>query len=234
MTVVGALIIFMTFIAKDAVRDNLKDLLNSVDAAQNINSLHEDNTFIMDELRQIQEQLADSDGQGPRLPGTTRQLTYDSREFSRLVQQFRIATVALEGAGRLIELLGPDDTDRAPAIKVDTLAKDVQRRSITLGALLNTEGKELQAGQFSEAAQTAIEIHDALGSIRGMVDDGSKQIRDISDTVAKEAAAKIDVLRSFNGVATIISYVLYTVGWGLALLGRIYGADSSATADAES
>jgi hypothetical protein len=54
LALIGTLIVFGTFIAKDTRRDNLKDLAASIDSAENVFVLRTENLRLYDELRKFE------------------------------------------------------------------------------------------------------------------------------------------------------------------------------------
>jgi hypothetical protein len=50
---IGALIVFSTFVVKDAIRENLKNLVDSLASAENNFAIREDSALLSTEIAQI-------------------------------------------------------------------------------------------------------------------------------------------------------------------------------------
>jgi hypothetical protein len=57
LSVLGALIIFLTFLAREGFRDELKELVDSIDAAQSVFLIRSDNRDIAEQVAHLQESL---------------------------------------------------------------------------------------------------------------------------------------------------------------------------------
>jgi hypothetical protein len=132
LTFVGALVVFATFIVREEVRENLKDLIASIDSAQSVFSTRRDVAVIADELDVLGTITVDISGAA--MAGKTQADKFVAIfllvRFRLLVVKARFAALAasLDNTSRLLAKLSPDSTQTAKVAELRNRLLEDQKR----------------------------------------------------------------------------------------------------------
>lgn len=191
----GALIVLLTFVVKDGLREHLKDAAGSISAANDVFAIREDNMGTRLELEELKRDIEKN--------------TIDhSWSDVRIIQtKCHEMYYALGAVAYLIETT--DDKEDTPTIKsLDQELTRIRFDSLALSISPST------VSTLSENA-SALEL----------------KIAKFEDEVVERARIKLQQNQARYDGWTWISYVLYTIGWGLGLLGKIYGVPGAVGGD---
>jgi hypothetical protein len=232
LSFVGALIVFATYIIKEGVREDLKDLISSIATAESTFKVRADNGSIQNQLKSLL-------GTGWVQPShsKTSSIGTISREIDLYVRNARNSS-----DDAMLYMDRTEELDR----KLDSAKGRLQGISELRSKLypLIDERNEIAnyviATRYSAAdgppprKTTATEAQQQLDKIAGVETDTEK-LEDTSDSMAQIALQDAELQRK-NGELllqrwTWASYGLYTVGWGLGLTGKLYGGGDILSGD---
>jgi hypothetical protein len=242
VAVAGATIIFLTFLVNDAKRENMKELVGSIEAAENAFQIQTDSRRTYLEVRQFEKDFAESRGQYPLKKPAPHIDPMSGVEFDTVVSKKEIdwntLNVIEEYQPFVDELLG----------HITKLAERLPRtrnRSIHVDALehVNLNLKLRWNDMFSKANS----VDDILGSKEGArkveqlnleiddlgqafikdSDDVEKESRSILEEAERERAATEENYRFW----TIRFRVLYVFGWVASIVGILIGANEEAVVE---
>lgn len=234
VTLFGAVIVFLTFVIKDAIREQVKDAVDSLQMAETVfrntsqDTLHWDLTIdsfreFRDRLEDIQKNIEDMKDRA----GAQESSTFQGWDMDTLTEQQNDNTTllvldmeTLSHVRRMIEKLPVKDT----SLFVTSLTSLKAR----FESLKNVSDKELERvhkmGDFQNKDVTG-----ALGQqLLSHWTEGEALRADISGLTAKVLTRLIEQKEADETRLkryTWLSYVLYAIGWSLALFGRLYGVD---------
>ena len=241
LTFLGAAIVLATFVVKDAIRENVKDLLQSIDAAQSIFVLRNDTATVIDLLRAVEKNMALRQettvaGKGQL---TTERLSYDLLD-NVVVLNGRLESTIEASLGNISELIAKlpedrlqtrhekngevfwtDDRDKLSELNKELLS--IVQSSIDIAAEWN-EKLPLQGNQkewttrLVQLSEKVSELERRAGNL--MTDTNQFQVEIVrkAQNVAREKE------RDY-GRYTLWSYALFVIGWLLGLVGKLKGVE---------
>lgn len=214
LTFLGALIVFTTFIVKEGLREQLKDLASSIDSAESVFVIRNDGNATVRWLQRLQEQI-DWIAEKIKLKGTTYSGDMIERAHSSseiIGQVHESLTTSLDNISRLIEKIPHQEASKS---EVEKLQKELQELR-----------DHRTAFELAFNREPSMDLVWKLGALLVSTQKLSDEIRDLARDVL-ENAEKARVRRErVVSITTWASYALYTLGWGLGLLGRIYGVET--------
>ena len=225
-TFVGAFVVFATFVTKEVVRDNLKDVVSAFENAQTTFALRDQNARMTTMITEIRTRVvALNDKSLPKMPlGVWRvSQAYAGVEQTRetiqlLGQSLDIVTPLAQKLPKdekrdveLVECTKLIDQTRDDYLKAQTVLKDVLTRAQSSKRDLTKEDEqraESVAGAYIAVEQQAADRISALES--GVLSEAPKY--------REEQERRYAWWNKW-------SYYLYSLGWGLGLIGKIYGVE---------
>jgi signal transduction histidine kinase len=204
------MIVFLTFVVKEGIRDNVKDKVDSLHSALNVYQIREDaqgnderiNTFYDVTAHRITTPLSSAKNFLETEEGlyglSERVKRYNETVFNLADELPQDASLSKELDELRKAVAG---TDSALNYVVDLYTNPAGRSKSVQQELVN-EGASDAADALYQALQKA-----------ALVGSHVKE-------KAKETIQKLEV--SYRRV-TLASYALYCLGWGLGLLGKLYG-----------
>lgn len=238
----GATIIFLTFLVNDAKRENMKELVGSIEAAENAFQIQTDSRRTYLEVRQFEKDFAESRGQHPLKKPAPHIDPMSGIEFDTVVSNKEIdwntLNVIEEYQPFVDELLG----------HISKLAERLPRtrnRSRDVDALKHVNSN-LKLG-WNDLFSKANSVDDMLGSKEGATkveqlnleidglgqafikdsDDVEKESRSILDEAERERAATEENYRFW----TIVFRIMYVFGWVVGIAGILIGANEDAVVE---
>ena len=212
LTFVGALIVFGTFIVKDALRDQLRELGDAIKSAEDV-------YLVRSDLNSVVRLLLDLRGRIDHLRGYSLQ---DAEEGTQ------------DAVGQMMEL---DSLDAAWLINSEQLLHklpmQVQEEDHAELESLKTKRKNIEA-QFGDVMsagsgkpqKTAAELSKLANDILRDSFDIGQRTSILSDKVLQRAREIEATTEHRYELATWASYILYAIGWGLGLAGRLVGVEA--------
>jgi hypothetical protein len=225
LTLVGALIVFSTFMVKEGIREHLKDLIDALDAAQAIfvmeratQDLARDLETVSLGVREIQEATL--------LPDLAK--TYKQRAHLRA---FTEMASKLEGAL---------DTQNRMLGEFDAIDRLLQRlpTSNEMSANLAELRRQRATSELSIKLDRMVALNGSLDKqmlIVGQVELDTAKLEagtgGLAAAIFDSAIIRRDQLERRYRIATNGSYILYCIGWAVALAGKVSGIDVTSDAD---
>jgi hypothetical protein len=214
LTFVGALIVFLTFVSKEVLREHWTGLATSVEGTENILNVRNDLDTVYVELRSVarqnleiynmvSEERQDAYMARSHMSEEKKKFLRDAQVGYSSLQDFDvIVTGVVSGQKRLEMLRGlvaqlPDHADR-----------------------------ENSREALVEAARKFVRTpHDYPP---GDLETLKKQIDRFVDSTLSEAREKLEHWRVLSERFGWISIILYSLGWSLGFVGKVYGLQTEA------
>jgi hypothetical protein len=225
LTLYGALIVFVTFVVKEGIRDFMRDNVSSLDAVEIAYFTHAQNLGTFDLVADLSFKVnAISDAVLP-----------PSRDFVRANRkEIESAVFASQMSVTQTKMLFQFVNDLVG--KLPNSEKDIKREARELDRRLETVSDNedtlvhILKDPKSDDGTDNKALHD-LAKEEHVAEQLNADIITFSDRVFRTfRERKRDAQRVVN-VSTWVSYALFTLGWGLALIGRLYGVESPAGTD---
>jgi hypothetical protein len=223
LVLAGTLITLMTFLVRDVLRENLRDIVASIDSAESTFLLRGATREISDQLATLSESVNAIEKQQraarkrlssdvlDKLRETDDQL---HRHEAALRQKENSFVVSLDSFGRLIEKL-PDDPDR-----------DKQWQTFNkFWSELESSELEFNSALVNDRKTDEDPLHHAL-RVEGDVDLNQMKLGLLAAKTLDDAEAIKKSRERWLNVCNCAFYSVVTMGVCLALLGRLYGVDS--------
>jgi hypothetical protein len=209
----GALVVFLTFMVRDAMKDKLKDL---VDASVSARS-----EFFRDE--QLIETPAAFDRVEWALEALRLQLTKDKHVEGTLTaeqQEWRLTQQRLNRISELEDaILGfmsaVPDGDRAKQAAIQSELAHLENRTTALM-------KEVKEGHELVVDSTAYGGHTTPDELSRKIKQECEKLMEDALSYSEEVTER---KKHELTICTWASYGLYALGWGLALAGRLFGVE---------
>jgi hypothetical protein len=231
---IGALIIFLTFIVRDGLREHLKDLVDSINYAELAVNVDEIALLpiqrfdrIDETLQRLNESIGDATDDIHRLQG-------EDKSYRKYLKAHQGTLTPANGYG------GREESDsienRFSAFDTELLIALASLQNSTLiakkmGRTAEYEDKLKRFEQrLKQIDQNAIDVRNkgnvtaaqALDSLNVLYKAG-EDLRDFSATLLSVAREQRDRDETWYSRFTILSYILFTLGWVLAVMGNFYG-----------
>ena len=229
--IVGATIILGTFLVKDVMRDNLKDLVDSIDAAENTYLIRTETRRNYDEIQQFEKEFAEfrenpttpvprrlfSEGGGGGDTFITGDGEFDWDAFYRTTENQKANNELLDNVIRLANKLpgGPG--------KKELVDADKQNRRFTV------EMRDIEVIYRDLERSSKEHIHD-IDELNQRVYDHAIQLDEISTTTNKLSfiiLQNAETERSKDeflfAISTWMFYFLYLAGWMISVAGILMG-----------
>jgi len=215
LTFVGALIVFSTFIVKDALKEQLRDFGDSIDKAESLYLVREDTMAILKELQPLQRQpYYNEEIQNP--PQRLKRLG----DFADLVKRdHELNHMAVLKSEDLLTRL-PESVRRQDESDLNSINEKYASDHATLR---EWDERYFKSGLSSRRVTTAQEdLIVGLELIGG-------EFEGITSTFTAKVLAQARQVEASNErryeIATWASWFLYVLGWGLGLAGRLVGVE---------
>jgi hypothetical protein len=207
LTLIGALIVFFTFIAKEAIKEHVKEKTDAINGARTLNTIRNDIQGLMQGEDWIASRLA-----------FEQQSTHKSQSVSMQLIQYQEVSIA-----RMSSTVAQTLNAAAELLKQ---APDADLRERLSGLWDQWKVFDKEADQFATDAKNPSMREAVNDRYVPLLTKGSGISNELLIINAKISVHAWEVLerseRELN-VWTWISYVLYALGWGLALYARLSG-----------
>jgi hypothetical protein len=244
LTIIGALIVFLTFVVNDILRERLKDMASSIANAQDVLSIRTDiQRFATqnqrNQMRLKNEILSEVAELHPLPIGPIPQLAdmpedYIS-EVNQSLQDDFYPSAAINAFDRVSRLMRGMHEEQATNRELESLRMEEKNLGRALQDLIGAE-IHLQAAIKADNEKPTPDLKVSLDAFghqfihyqkREMSWYGSvgKLERDSTEGFRSEGRCRTPVQDVH--VFSYFSYFLYFIGWSLPLLGRLYGVQSS-------
>lgn len=201
---IAASVVLITFIVKDEIRQDLKDLVDSIDQAENVFMIRSDSRDLGEQVEYLQQDLGDKGTKWRRLASSDR--------------YYRSVTAELDSALHLLAKVPHDEVFDREASDLSTKLSKWMSNSLTRVAPL-PEGPTVR----DEAAEARTrKLKEKLSADAYLLDT---QTRGFGARVV-DMARKVEVREERRyRVTKYVSYLVYLIGWVLGLFGTMFGAE---------
>jgi hypothetical protein len=239
--ITGSGIVLLTFVVREALRENLKDASDAIANAQVYFSLSEKNDYIAHRLKYVSDATstiykdetemrehrsffgAASMNELTEYSNALGDFGNDSATFQQFADDLQCNATdrqelkTLQGNVQEIEKANQEaETSVTLSLAIEAMA---QAFAHSIGFSLATDPIDMEKFDHSST-----QLHDASEEI----DSVDQSLIDLSSRCGAAAEVKLIKTKSRYKHATYASYVLYGSGWLLALIGQIYGGKSGA------
>lgn len=219
----GALIVFSTFIVREGIREHLKNLSDSINFAENIFLIRMDTNevpvFLAYENSRIGRLQDASMPQSKGMPGPALSDMRDDVDL--MVANTARTNASRDNIVRAVEILGTDDEVRSTMDQIKNEVATINSRSDYVHSAAVTAN--------NSGTSDKERIKQIIGKANEVSGECTKLRHDTIDTLGRKiidsAEARRQEYQHFYEQATWLSYCLYTLGWALALVGRLSGAE---------
>ena len=242
LVVVGALIVFLTFVIKEGLREHWKGTADAIETAEYFYPLLAQSAEIRTGLRKLEDQQFKSTH-----PHSQDMLLHFSLfkidEKFLTNQEETLDDLEMSAANRriLIDVLPAENSLRKEADRLDSqLAKlratlyavDQEMANVNYNETLAESGHTLdedqRAGEFDKAephiGAEVKQSYDALTSMGLASSTLSKNVLEYAKAIRARNA-------HYSAYAWWISAFLFALGWGLGLVGKLYGVPEAASGE---
>jgi hypothetical protein len=231
VTYAAALIIFLTFVVREGLRERWRESSDTMDAAINTAMLEHATTSLalqLDEVANKLDALGESSALRSKEPASYLRAEHklkklDNSEFGMSLERgfvnILISKLPEHSSLRheLSDIVARFDENRAQSIKLH----HAFYRAVPESAASSLEGLDQIAQQYGKQIEVLSASYDNLDDrIIGLARDTIGE--------AKQVRARNDWL---SRIAWWISAILFTVGWGLGLAAKLYGLPERAEAE---
>jgi hypothetical protein len=200
---VGASITLVTFVVKDEIRQDLKDLADSIDSAENVFMIRSDSRDIMEQIMWVQQLIKE---QGPR------------RSVLPPIAYFRSLSAGLNSSVHLLAKVphGEELDERAAVI----LLKRNKWMDQSLPPLSPIAERPIPRDSAADAAEEsrALESWKEVFFLNGEVQQFGVEVLELAHKVEAQQEHRYRVSK-------YVSYFLYPLGWLIGLLGTLVGVE---------
>jgi hypothetical protein len=246
LTLVGAFTVFGTFVTKEAMRDRMKDLADSLRTAQAVFILRFQNSGEAGRFLGVQQHLwkIDRELKGVpkerQAPGIPQRILEDFSADERLIGPLPGETGA-EARSELRDDLESDEealAETGPELEnLEGLVESMPRNKDDLVEITRYSNQVASLiGEYDALDSRIINLPadssdrttmDDLGSALGDLDNKTADLLEAANTFGHGVFDKADQEKvkaeSEYAAFTWASYIFYTLGWCLGLVGEFYG-----------
>jgi hypothetical protein len=231
MIFIGAGIVLARFVVKDVMNEKLNDANDSLGSAETFYLTQTYNIFIQDDLAHIKQEV---DLSLSALQSKGKDQLEGSEQVLRTKAQAGNdhLNVVIEYVRNLASLIGklPQETDKAgqarmllvTCTQLSAEMKSLQSRLPELLSAITHNPKDPHA--FAELTEFVQDTDPIPGKTQSIMDEAKKlTLSVVSDLAAKKTMSE----RNYN-FTTILSYILFALGWITGLSGQLLGVDGQA------
>jgi hypothetical protein len=223
LSLLGAVIVFVTFVANEGLREKLKDSLDSVSEGVSMFLLRADNNLLAGQLEAIRQDTLAPLREKPGAQVSDKQVVdFMGRLHVRLRERMEGINTSLDNASRLLRSMNKADNDLA----------DLQVRFTALNASLGQLETVWLNDVHAEARHEPIPSGDPvklLSFVDASLEAGSLEIdvHRLANRLLTTADGWREVQAKKYDRAKWVSYLLYVTGWGVGLVGTLYGDEAT-------
>jgi hypothetical protein len=225
---IGAVVVFATFVSKEVLRDNLKDLVGALENAQTLFELRGDNASLRTQIFDLQVRILDIYDKivtsKPR-SDFARDVGQNLGGIYEVDEELRLVEPTLANTAELVGKLPPSD-ERAKALN---RCREELKQAHDASAEAKSTVQNLSASRKflphpppftnDEQGQLASSVGKAANASRAVWQDVEESTLKIFEEARQYKEKKERQYKHW----TLATYVLYTLGWTLGLLGSLYG-----------
>jgi hypothetical protein len=213
LVIAGALVVFLTFVVKEEIRDELKDLRDSLAAAESLYTIEQDIRIVELHTFTLEEQASTIEIRQRSAAGDPATLRYP-REIKTTIAMMRERDALLKRDSERVSGLADRVSNKAP------LKSPLAKMGDTISKF--HEATESKVKELEAAPQDAATL--ALAQL----DVGYLLIADAPVLVAggdllEAIRRQEEGLETIYGWCSRLAFLLYVFGWALSLYGSLSG-----------
>ena len=223
-SIVGAGIVLLTFVIKEGLRDRVKDLADSINAAETLFLIRGDNTITSAQLSLLLQDVMHTERILEHKPihDPAFENHFDNMNLTAkrsLVGQSNIIETSLDNISRLMETL---PRDSAGTERLESLRAELWRNRLDpfWTFLFSYKLEELAGIPMTD------EVYKSTSSKLSQLDQKMFNLADKTDAMAQQVLKGAEEARKRTehaySVFTWASYALFALGWSLGLLGSLF------------
>lgn len=220
---VGALIVFSTFVVKEGIREHLKDIADSVNSAESIFVMRNDTNDLPIYLAYMNYRIGILDNKvdaDAKKEGVSNIVSM-RETIDLMLANIRRTITSRENLTRAVEVLSDDSAILNNLEQVSQEVNVLRSRSdvVDKAAIAANDSQLADPGQVQHIVDKANEVIKECTELRlGKITSLQTEVID----AAEKKRARYDKLYMRSSWA---SYLLYAVGWGLGLAGRLFSVE---------
>jgi endonuclease IV len=202
ISIFGALLVFVTFVSKEAKREGLKELIDSLNATESSFLTRSDIADIRHQVNLLESDVTElSNKLDPK----------ERKGIDKILhsKEFEFSTIELECSDlfeRIQHLNSQLPNSSLHQEELDDLKDAMDRHEKDIASAMQANQENFES-----------EIRDYILFFA--------HLHDVAYNILKEAEKEKAIEEHRYKIWTWTSYILYTVGWLLALAGRLFGAE---------
>jgi hypothetical protein len=232
----GATVIFLTFLVNDAKRENMKELVDSIETAENAFQILTDSRRTYLEIKKFEQDFAESRGQHPLKKPASHFDTVSGVQFDAWVSKNEIDWSTIDVIEDDLPLV---DELLAHIAKLATRLPEGGQRLATL-ASLKAENSDLKK-KWNDGFAGADELEGNTDSKEGFAKieplnlkidalgqefaNHSNNVEKASHSILEEADKERATTEENYRFWTIVFRILYVFGWAVGVVGILIGAN---------
>jgi hypothetical protein len=237
LTVIGALIVFVTYVVNDVHRERLKEMASSIAGAQSFLAIRADLRLIKEDVEFLKQ--SESARNAPKIE--TAKTQAESYVTEMMMLKFRPldailanANVSLDRASQLVRAM-PQDGEldaQLQSLKAEGKALSQKHNATLTNAMLRYRGHfRVEHGtRIPDPLPPLNELKELDRQLdeyqKPIIAWANKSLEFASDVVTKAEQTREQAERNYK-IYTRAGYFLYTLGWSLALVGKLGGVEGA-------
>jgi chromosome segregation ATPase len=209
-TLAGAGLVFVTYVVKEIFSEQLKDVSGALSDAESLYTLHQDSDLLWIKLAKVETQVATvrDKVESASTPGAGTWVNRLHNAHENVKDLMTNARIWFEQTSRLVEKLS--SRHKGLLLARDALANEIK----------NVQGEveklKLPTTPAEEAAQAALIVKVTTLQIK------IGALAEEAQTTVRAAQHRAEIQYKWF---TRLSYLLYAMGWGLALYAQLHGEE---------
>jgi hypothetical protein len=215
----GAVLVFTTFVVKEALRDQFKDAQDALSTARSIYLVRDDLKNVQTSLLRVLVEVQIAQGM----------IQKNGNPYLAVVNSPHLVDDIEYNLGRWKTMLGTvqdllDGVPHQPSLDstVKSLTQKIADFNLKDAALARSMAG-LYLGKGTPDRNQEGEINNAVAALNGAVGDIGQKIDALSKETLKAAERAEMTARKQSEVCTFVGYFTFSLGWALAFVGRLAG-----------
>lgn len=227
LSIIGALIVFITFVVKDAVRDHVKEIVDSLQSAEGVFLIRADTAsvaYAMSGISERVDQIWDATPDRAEYIKTNDSSRIEAfSDLQKYSQGIELLKVNLDRVSRLVHSVPKSKGSDVRTNELETFVNRFRK--------VNQDEKILDTKLQSDPAIGFEEAAEEFSTLGNDYEDLGIDLDDFSERILKEFEEVKESEERFYNVCTWVSYFLYAIGWGMTFAGKLFNVEISGSAE---
>jgi len=224
ITFLGALIVFSTFVVKEGIREQLRSTSESVNTAQSIFLVRSDMNELSIYMAYLNTRIGALNSGGTssnsKITGPTLSTMRDNVDL--MLANRQRAGASRDNLARMFAKLEFKENTKSKLDLVNSKVEELNAKA----DVVNSRAIELNNSRSEDVSKINWIILKATEVSAGYTSNRFDTVEPLQKEMIDAAERRSKKYEHLYSQATRLSYVLYALGWGLGLLGRIYGVET--------